>query len=90
LTLLLVSGRLPDCGEQPPSGSQQGGEVIRLGEAVVDRAVPGAAGDQAAVFEDSDVGGDGGLGAAEVGGQVGDALFAVLEGEQDGQPAGLG
>src|SRR6184192_4343623 len=83
-------GRLPDCGEQPPSGLQQCGEVMRLGKAVVDRAALGAAGDQAAVLGDGDGGGDGGQGAAEVGGQVGDALFAMLEGEQDGQPGGLG
>jgi hypothetical protein len=57
---------------------------MRLGGAVVDRAGLGAAGDQAAAFEDCDVGGYGGLGRAELGGQVGDALFAVLEGEQDG------
>jgi hypothetical protein len=61
-----------------------------LGEAVVDRAGLGTAGDQAAVFEDGHVGGDAGLGAAEFGGQVGDAPFAVLEGEQNGQPGRLG
>ena len=30
------------------------------------------------------------MGAAELGGQVGDALFAGLQGEQDGQPGGVG
>ena len=36
------------------------------------------------------MGGDVGLGAAEPGGQVGDALFSGLQGEQDRQPGGVG
>jgi len=36
------------------------------------------------------VGGDVGLGAAELGGQISDALFPGLQGEQDGQPGGVG
>jgi hypothetical protein len=40
---------------------------MQQGGAVVDRAALGAAGDQAAVFEDSDVGGDCGLGCRRCG-----------------------
>jgi hypothetical protein len=88
--LLSVWRTLPDCGVQLLSGSQQRGEVMRLDEAVADRAALGTAGDQAAVLDDGHVGRDAGLGAAESGGQVSDAPFAVLEDEQDGQPGGLG
>ena len=36
------------------------------------------------------MGRDVGLGAAELAGQIGDALFPGLQGEQDGQPGGVG
>ena len=80
---------VPGRGEQLPGGLQLGSE-FGLGEAVVDGAALGPAGDQAGFLQLDQVGGDVGLGAAELGGQVGDALFAGLQGEQDGQPGGVG
>jgi len=73
------------------SGGLQQGAELGLGEAVVDgTAFRLPAGDQAGLLEPGQVGGDVGLGAAEPGGQIGDALFRGLQGEQDGQPGGVG
>ncbi len=79
---------MPGGSEQLPGGLQQGAE-FGLAEAVVDGAALRPAGDQAGLLEPGQVGGDVGLGAAELGGQFGDALFSVLQGQQDGQPGGV-
>jgi hypothetical protein len=41
--------------------------------------------DQAGLVQPGQVGGDVGLGAAEFGGEIDDALFPGLQGEQDGR-----
>ena len=87
--VIFLGDLLPGRGEQLSGGLQQGAE-LGLGEAVVDGAALRPAGDQAGMLEPGQVRGDVGLGAAELGGQVGDALFPGLQGEQDGQPGGAG
>lgn len=69
-------------GGQLRGGVQQGAEP-GLGEAVVDGAALCPAGNQAGLPEPDQVGGDVGLGAAQLGGEAGDALFPGLQGEQD-------
>ncbi len=80
---------LPGPGEQMLGGLEQGSQ-FGPGEAVVDRAAVRTAVDQVGLFQDGQVGGDVGLGAAELGGQVDDAVLPGLQGEQDGQPSGIG
>src|SRR5271166_5789052 len=87
--VIFLGGLLPGGGEQLPGGVQEGAE-FGLGEAVVDGAALRPAGDQAGLLEPGQVGGDVGLGAAELGRQFDDALFSVLQGQQDGQPGGVG
>src|SRR5260370_42042850 len=89
LTVVSFSSEACWRGEQMPGGLQQGAE-LGLGEAVVDGAALRPAGDQAGLLEPGQGGGGVGLGAAELGGQVGGALFSGLQGEQDGQPGGVG
>ena len=86
--VIFFGGLLPVRGEQLPGGLEQGAE-LGLGEFVVDGTALCPAGDQAGLLELGQVGGDVGLGAAELGGQVGDALFSGLQGEQVASRVGL-
>lgn len=70
-------------------GAEQVGDLGVRG-AVVDLAALDTVGDEAAFFEAGDVAGDVALRSADRVNEVFDALFAVDECEQDGEPGGFG
>jgi hypothetical protein len=74
--VIFFGGLLPGCGVELRGGLQQSVQ-LGLGEAVDRASLRLPAGDQAGLPEPGQVGGDIGLGAAELSGQVRDALFPV-------------